>query len=56
MIIYMGLIYITLTFILFEFQFSTVSVIGQSFKIPMLAVTVNIFQGQIFETNAMIVV
>ena len=37
MIIYMGLIYITLTFIIFEFQFSTVSVMGHSFKIPMLA-------------------
>ena len=36
MIIYMGLIYITLTFIIFEFQFSTVSVMGHSFKIPML--------------------
>ena len=56
MIVYLGMIYITLTFILFEFQFSIVSVMGHSFKILMLAFTVQTFQGQIFETNAMILV
>lgn len=57
-----------LTFIPFEFQFSTVSVMGHNFKYPTIilnihnlniqhstpTLTVKASQGQIFESNAMV--